>query len=100
MPLVNRQFPETIRLDHDLSQWYADHLAGIGGSLESYGPGKLTVNDPRKLSLQRTSFSNVWELDGELSTARKKRYLESGERHLPEDKNRAGKELLSVESRI
>ena len=52
MPRHGRTFPEILNLDHDITQWYADHRNGSGKPLVSYGPGKLTIEDPLDISGQ------------------------------------------------
>jgi radical SAM superfamily enzyme YgiQ (UPF0313 family) len=77
MPSPGRQFPETIELDHDMVQWYADWFGGRGEALISYASSLLTIEDPLSLSDRIHCFGSIspneWELTSALMTVRRPR---------------------------
>jgi len=80
MPVLDRQMPVTVRLEHDYPAFYRDRVVsnngrGIQPRLSDYGPVELSIDDPHRIceDLKRghiKSYGNViyWELETAMST--------------------------------
>jgi hypothetical protein len=75
MPVMGRTYPFAIDLAYDVAQWYADgRTADVPRPLASFGPARLIVEDPIRLSSRPYVFQRAtrlqWELASPLAHAR------------------------------
>jgi len=87
LPAAGRTFPETIDLRHDVVGWYQamlaakslhgdEHWTELVPQLEEFPAGKLTVDDPERVTdlylgvnRESTAVGATWELDSPLGRA-------------------------------
>lgn len=92
LPARGREFPYRIDLDHDYAAWHAaliaakddgrrDDWTAVVPRLETYGPGRLEVEDPHEVCTRGLGFRNEedfygdWELASPVGRAMPARHL-------------------------